>query len=215
MRWPYGPVPDSVTTTASRSVRLSVTVAPFIAWRLSTDCLGLGHAKVLSAVVPSCVEMQYHSDGYRALPFHPADDCGSGGVAAAVQIGSSDSIPLIAASRLGGGAVEDKRTRAVLRNARVVYLRVSYDEAMSRIRGDEFRPLLTRPDLDQGYGRRLPIYEDVSVFTMDTDGRRPDAIAREALAELTRLPTTPPKSSSVLVTPIGGSYYAHIGPHLA
>lgn len=28
---------------------------------------------------------------------------------------------------LGGGAVEDSRSRAVLRNARVVYLRVSYD----------------------------------------------------------------------------------------
>ena len=74
---------------------------------------------------------------------------------------------------LGGGAAEDKRTRAVLRNARVVYLRVSYDEAMSRIRGDKFRPLLSRPDLDKVYQRRLPIYQDVSVFTIDTDGRRP------------------------------------------
>ena len=35
------------------------------------------------------------------------------------------------------------------------------------------------------------------------------------LAELTRLPSIPPKSSSVLVTPVGGSYYAHIGPGLA
>ena len=43
---------------------------------------------------------------------------------------------------LGGGAVQDRRTRAVLRNARVIYLRVSYDEAMSRIQGDRFRPLL-------------------------------------------------------------------------
>jgi shikimate kinase / 3-dehydroquinate synthase len=95
---------------------------------------------------------------------------------------------------LGGGAAEDKRTRAVLRNARVVYLRVSYDEAMSRIRGDKFRPLLSRPDLDEAYQRRLSIYEDVSVFTIDTDGRRPDAIALEVLAELTRLPLTPPKA---------------------
>jgi shikimate kinase/3-dehydroquinate synthase len=116
---------------------------------------------------------------------------------------------------LGGGAVENLRTRAVLRNAKVVYLRVSYDEAMSRIRGDRFRPLLSRPDLDKVYKRRLPIYQDVSVFTIDTDGRRPDAIALEVLAELTRLPSTPPKSSSVLVTPVGGSYYAHIGPGLA
>ena len=92
---------------------------------------------------------------------------------------------------LGGGAVEDRRTRAVLRNARVIYLRVSYDEAMSRIQGDRFRPLLP-PDLDDVYQRRLPIYEDVSVFTIDTDGRRSDAIAHEVLAELTRLPSIPP-----------------------
>jgi shikimate kinase/3-dehydroquinate synthase len=113
---------------------------------------------------------------------------------------------------LGGGAVNDPRTRAVLRNARVVYLRVSYDKAISRIRGDEFRPLLSRPDLDQVYERRLPVYEDVAALTIDTDGRRPDAIALEVLADLTQLPSTPPGSSSVFVTPVGGTYYAHIGP---
>jgi shikimate kinase / 3-dehydroquinate synthase len=112
---------------------------------------------------------------------------------------------------LGGGAVEESRTRAVLRNARVVYLRVSYDEAMSRVQGDEYRPMLHRPDLNEVYKRRLPVYEDLSALTIDTDGRRPDAIARETLAELTRLPSLPPDSSSVFVSPVGGTYYAHIG----
>lgn len=115
---------------------------------------------------------------------------------------------------LGGGAVEDPRSRAVLRNARVVYLRVSYDEAMSRVQRDEFRPMLHRPDLDKVYKRRLPVYEDLSVLTIDTDGRRPDAVARDVLTELTRLPSTPAGSSSVFVTPVGGTYYAHIGPRL-
>jgi shikimate kinase / 3-dehydroquinate synthase len=115
---------------------------------------------------------------------------------------------------LGGGAVQDPRTRAVLRNAPVIYLRVSYEEAISRIQGDEYRPLLHRPNLDEVYKRRLPLYEDVSVFSIDTDGRRPEAIALEALAELTRLPSLPPNSSSVFVTPVGGTYYAHIGPGL-
>jgi shikimate kinase len=106
---------------------------------------------------------------------------------------------------LGGGAVEDKRTRAVLRDARVVYLHVSYDVAMSRIRGDEIRPLLSRSDLDEVYQRRQPIYEDVSVFTIDTDGRRPDAIALEVLAELTRLPSTPPERPAVAVRGLADS----------
>jgi 3-dehydroquinate dehydratase type I len=90
---------------------------------------------------------------------------------------------------LGGGAVEDPRTRAVLRNARVVYLRVSYDEALARVKSDEFRPMLHRPHLDDVYERRLSAYEDISVLTVDTDGRRPDAVAHEVLA---RLPATPP-----------------------
>jgi 3-dehydroquinate synthase/shikimate kinase/3-dehydroquinate synthase len=116
---------------------------------------------------------------------------------------------------LGGGAVEDPRTRAVLRKARVIYLRVGYHEAMSRVQGDEYRPMLHRPDLDELYKKRLPVYEDLSVLTIDTDGRRPDAVAREVLAELTRLPTLPPNSSSVFVTPVGGTYYAHVGRGLA
>jgi shikimate kinase/3-dehydroquinate synthase len=95
---------------------------------------------------------------------------------------------------LGGGAVEDPRTRAVLRNARVIYLRVDYDEAMSRVQGDVCRPMLRRPDLDDLYKRRLPVYEGLSVLTIDTDGRPADAIAREVLAELTRLPALPPDS---------------------
>ena len=95
---------------------------------------------------------------------------------------------------LGGGAVEDPRTRAVLRDARVVYLRVGYDEAMARVKSDEFRPMLHRPGLDEVYKRRLPVYEDLSVLTVDTDGRRPDAVALEVLAQLTRLPETPPGS---------------------
>jgi 3-dehydroquinate dehydratase type I len=90
---------------------------------------------------------------------------------------------------LGGGAVEDPRSRAVLRNARVVYLRVSYDEAMARVKSDEFRPMLHRPDLDEVYKRRLSAYEDISGLTVDTDGRRPDAVALEVLA---RLPAAPP-----------------------
>src|SRR5690348_5099134 len=94
---------------------------------------------------------------------------------------------------LGGGAVEDPRSRPVLRNARVVYLPVSYDEAMARVKSDEFRPMLHRPDLDEVYKRRLSAYEDISVLTVDTDGRRPEAVALEVLAGLARLPAPSPE----------------------
>ncbi len=85
---------------------------------------------------------------------------------------------------LGGGAVEDRRTREALRGARVIYLRVSYDEALSRVRGDDLRPMLRRPDLAEVYQRRLASYEELSAHTVDTDGRPPDDVAREILARL-------------------------------
>jgi shikimate kinase len=89
---------------------------------------------------------------------------------------------------LGGGAAEDPRSRAVLRQARVVYLRVSYDEALARVNSDEFRPMLHRPGLEEVYKRRVPVYEDLSALTVDTEGRRPEAVALDVLAGLTRLP---------------------------
>jgi shikimate kinase len=45
---------------------------------------------------------------------------------------------------LGGGAPQDERTRRLLGTAQVVYLRVSYQEALQRVSNDRFRPLLLR-----------------------------------------------------------------------
>jgi 3-dehydroquinate synthase/shikimate kinase/3-dehydroquinate synthase len=115
---------------------------------------------------------------------------------------------------LGGGALGDSRTQAALRKARVVYLQVSYDEAMARVQGDEFRPMLRRADLEDIYRARLPVYTDAAALVVDTDGRRPDAVALDVLSDLTRLPATPAGSSSVFVSPVGGTYYAHIGVDL-
>jgi 3-dehydroquinate synthase/shikimate kinase/3-dehydroquinate synthase len=115
---------------------------------------------------------------------------------------------------LGGGALGDPRTRAILRKTTVVYLRVGYDEALARVRQDRFRPMLQRADLDQIYARRLAAYGEVAAVQVDTNGRRPDAVALDVLRELTRLPSTPPGTSNILVTPVGGTYYAHVGRQL-
>ena len=115
---------------------------------------------------------------------------------------------------LGGGALGDPRTRAALRDSLVVHLRVSYDRAMERVQNDQFRPMLRRRDVATVYQARLPVYEDTSAFTVDTDGRRPNDVARAVLERLTALPRRPSGSSSVFVTPVGGTYYSHIGPGL-
>jgi shikimate kinase len=85
---------------------------------------------------------------------------------------------------LGGGAVADARTRDALGSAQVVYLRVSYAASMARLHGDAYRPMLLRPELDQVYLERLPLYEQLAVVTLDTDSKSPQEIAAEVLNAL-------------------------------
>jgi shikimate kinase len=85
---------------------------------------------------------------------------------------------------LGGGAPEHPGTKAALKNARVVYLKVRYEEAMRRVSGDQGRPLLARPDLDRLYRRRLVVYDSVATLTVDTGTRPPDAAATVIIEHL-------------------------------
>jgi shikimate kinase len=79
---------------------------------------------------------------------------------------------------LGGGAVENPQTRAHLRAATVVHLRVSYRQALARVGGDSSRPMLLRPDIDAIYQRRVPLYDAVADIAVDTDGRTVDEVVR-------------------------------------
>ena len=87
---------------------------------------------------------------------------------------------------LGGGAAEHPGTRERLATAQVVYLEVGYAEAMLRVGSDEHRPMLHRPDLDTVYRRRLGAYRQVATLTVATDGRRPEAVSEDVLAQLVR-----------------------------
>jgi shikimate kinase len=92
-----------------------------------------------------------------------------------------DGPPIVLA--LGGGAAEHPQTRNKLATARVVYLHVSYAQALQRVGGDPgSRPLLARPDLAGLYERRLGVYAGVATMTVPTDGRDPLAIAEDILA---------------------------------
>ena len=84
---------------------------------------------------------------------------------------------------LGGGAAEHPATRPLLAAAPVVYLRVGYAEAMSRVGGDEGRPMLARPDVTDVYERRQAAYAAVATLTVDTDGRAPEDIALSILQQ--------------------------------
>jgi shikimate kinase len=90
---------------------------------------------------------------------------------------------------LGGGAATHPGTRELLAAVPVAYLRVSYAEAMNRVGGDGGRPVLGRPDIEQVYAQRDPLYAAAATFTVDTDGRSPGEIALDILG---RLPSAGP-----------------------
>ena len=85
---------------------------------------------------------------------------------------------------LGGGALGDDRTRALVTSATVVHLDVSYDEAMRRVGHDERRPMLTR-DPKRLFDERLATYRDAADVTIVTDGKTPEEVARDLKVRLT------------------------------
>ena len=83
---------------------------------------------------------------------------------------------------LGGGSVLDPATRADLVGHRVVFLRVGLGDAVRRVGLGAGRPLLlgnVRTQIKNLLDERLPVYEEVASFTVQTDGRTPDQVADE------------------------------------
>lgn len=85
---------------------------------------------------------------------------------------------------VGGGAVTDLGTRALLDGQRVVFLDVGLADAASRIGLNRDRPLLLgnpRAQLKRLLDERRPLYVQVATSTVDTAGRTPDEVVEEVL----------------------------------
>jgi shikimate kinase len=85
---------------------------------------------------------------------------------------------------LGGGAASHPVTRSLLGPVPVVYLRVGFAEAMSRVGGDKGRPMLARPDVQSLHAEREQLYASLATVAIDTDGRAPDEIVLDVLTAL-------------------------------
>jgi shikimate kinase len=91
---------------------------------------------------------------------------------------------------LGGGAVLDPRTEALLAEHRVVFLDVKIADAARRIGFNRERPLLLgnpRARWTQLMNDRRPIYERVAAVRVETDGRTPAEVADAVLGRLADL----------------------------
>ncbi|MYQ43759.1 shikimate kinase [Streptomyces sp. SID4985] len=88
---------------------------------------------------------------------------------------------------LGGGAVLDADTRALLAGQRVVYLSMDVEEAVRRTGLNAARPLLAvnpRKQWRELMGARRHLYEEVATVVVATDGRGPDEVAQAVLDAL-------------------------------
>jgi shikimate kinase len=88
---------------------------------------------------------------------------------------------------LGGGAILDEGTRALLASQNVVYLSVELSDAVKRVGLGSGRPLLAvnpRATLKYLLDQRRPLYASVATHTIGTDGREPEEIADEVAALL-------------------------------
>ncbi len=88
---------------------------------------------------------------------------------------------------LGGGAVLAAPTRALLSGHQVVLLEVGLSAAADRVGLNRTRPVLAlnpRAQLRTLLAERLPLYREVAVHTVPTDGRRPAAVADDVLTAL-------------------------------
>ncbi|MFC8592454.1 3-dehydroquinate synthase [Streptomyces atroolivaceus] len=91
---------------------------------------------------------------------------------------------------LGGGAVLDAETRALLGGLPVVYLSMDVDEAVRRVGLNTARPLLAvnpRRQWRELMDARRPLYEEVATVTVATDARTPEEVA-QAIIEALELP---------------------------
>ncbi|HEY2793712.1 MAG TPA: shikimate kinase [Micromonosporaceae bacterium] len=88
---------------------------------------------------------------------------------------------------LGGGAILDPATRALLKDQDVVYLTVELGEAIKRIGLNQSRPLLAvnpRATLRHLLAQRTPLYEEVATHTIATDDLDADRVADVVVAAL-------------------------------
>lgn len=88
---------------------------------------------------------------------------------------------------LGGGAILDADTRALLAEQRVVYLSMDVEEAVKRTGLNAARPLLAvnpRKQWRELMEARRHLYEEVATAVVATDGRTPQEVTEVALDAL-------------------------------
>jgi shikimate kinase len=157
------------------------TVGPLLAQRLAVGFLDTDDA--IEAAVGKPVADIFIEDGETAFRALERD------AVAAALAGHHGVLGL------GGGAVMQPDTRALLAGLQVVYLETGFAEAAKRVGMDQPRPLLRmnpRAQLRALLDQRLPVYQALASITVSTDGRDPAEIAAQIAGEIAAAGREPP-----------------------
>ena len=87
----------------------------------------------------------------------------------------------------GGGIVENdsNRMKLIESDFKIVYLQVTFDEAVKRLKNDCSRPLFSDPEQAMlRYKKRVPLYEECTDISIDTDNVPPHEIVNSILLKL-------------------------------
>ncbi|MDY0408428.1 shikimate kinase [Virgibacillus soli] len=86
-------------------------------------------------------------------------------------------VPIIAT---GGGIIERSENRIFMKeNGIIIYLRTSFTEIQNRLKDDNERPLWVNGDSKKLYKKRIPLYENIADFTIDTEKYRKEEIIKK------------------------------------
>ena len=85
----------------------------------------------------------------------------------------------------GGGMILRQDNRIWMKNhGHVVYLATSFENILKRLENDTSRPLFQSDDIEATRARffsRLPFYEETAEWTINTEGKTPEEIAKEIM----------------------------------
>ncbi len=84
----------------------------------------------------------------------------------------------------GGGTVLTPANQNLMKlSGKIIYLKTSFSVLWERVKRSQTRPLLKTENPEQAlqeiFKTRIPIYEKIANYTVDTDGKTPKQVAEE------------------------------------
>ena len=170
--------------------------------RAAAEALGIGFADlddhIIEGLTPGEIIRDRGEDAFRELETEALrrileKDADGDGALACVASEAPDGSRVTAILALGGGTVLREQNRALLReHCHVIWLKAPLEESVFNPEWAHLtasRPLLAGGDrerITRLYESRIPVYESVADYTIDTSGKTPELVLDELVRAISR-----------------------------